>query len=361
MSRNVRLLMILLSMLASIGASSAAEDGLPEETPGWIRVAEQPAIAEPIVIAPIVAEEPLVPISIQHEAGSETLLPQLPPLEENFEFPMVEAPPEVFEEAVSGRHYNDAGWFSKPNWGSMTWRPGSGGDFGEFGLAGAVASPVESWKGLSFTQRYGYHFLDGPTRTDMPPRVFDFNWGLHWFGEISDNWWVDLAFSAGLYTDFEDSAREGWRFPSHAVLSWAMTQKIQPVVGVRYFDRDNLGLLPVAGVILRPDDGIRIELVYPEPKIARRVSTDGDQEHWMSIAGRIGGGEWAIERDRTGLADVVTYTDYELVLGFDTIDNAGSISSFEIGYGFDRDLEYRSRRGNTNLPETFFLRWVTRK
>ena len=81
----------------------------------------------------------------------------------------------------------------------------------------------------------------------------------------------------------------------------------------------------------------------------------------MSISGRIGGGEWAIERDRTGLADVATYNDYELVLGFDTIDNAGSISSFEIGYVLERDLEYRSGRGDTNLPETFFLRWVARK
>ena len=362
MSGDVRLLMMLLSILASLGSSASAEDGAMEETPGWVRVAEPRVVAEPNVINPIVAEQPLLPISIQVEAGSENSLQLLPPLDENFELPRVETPTDIFEEAVAGRSFNDSGWYSAPNWGTMTWRPGSGGRFGEFGLAGVVASPIDAWKGLSLTQGYGYHFLDGPTRTDLPPRVFDFNMGLHWFGEISHNWWVDLEFSAGLYTDFEDSAREGWRFPSHAVLSWELTQEIQPVAGVRYFDRDNLGLLPVAGVILRPDDGLRIELVYPEPRVAWRVSTAGDQQHWMSIAGRIGGGEWAIERNRTGLADVVTYTEYELVLGFDTIDNDGSISSFEIGYVFDRALEYRSgRRRHTNLPETFFLRWVTRK
>ena len=356
MSRNVRTLLVLLQILVGIESSLSAEDGGIEGTSGWVQVAEQPAIA-----GPQAGEQPPGIPSIQDENGFDTSLPQPPALEEHFELPKTEAVPDVFEEAVSGRRYNDSGWYSTPDWGGMTWRPGSGGRFGEFGLAGAVSIPVKGWKGLSITDGYGYHFLDGPTRTDMPPRVFDFNWGLHYFGEISDSWWIDLAFSAGLYTDFEDSAREGWRFPSHAVISWEVSSEVQPVAGVRYFDRDNLGLLPVAGVILRPDDGLRIELVYPEPKVAWRISCENDKEHWMSLSGRIGGGEWAIERDRTGLADVATYTDYELVLGFDTIDNGGSISSFEIGYVFDRDLEYRSNRGNRTLPETFFLRWSTRK
>jgi hypothetical protein len=220
---------------------------------------------------------------------------------------------------------------------------------------------VDGWDGLSLTHGNGFHFLGGPSVTDMPPRLFDFNWGLHWFGEVTDFWWLDLGFSGGLYTDFEDSVREGWRFPAHAVATWELESEIQPVLGIRYFDRDNLGLLPVAGAIVRPDDGLRLELVFPEPRIAWRVSADEEQERWLSLSGRIGGGEWAIERFGSGLADVATYNEYQLVLALDTIKTNNSISSLEIGYVFERDLEYRSGVGNTSLPETFFIRLVDRK
>ncbi|HSG71013.1 MAG TPA: hypothetical protein VLA12_11395, partial [Planctomycetaceae bacterium] len=72
-------------------------------------------------------------------------------------------------------------------------------------------------------------------------------------------------------------------------------------------------------------------------------------------------GEWAIERFGSGLADVATYNEYQLVLAFDTVDRSHSISSIEFGYIFERDLEYRSGVGNSTLPETFFIRLVNRK
>lgn len=291
--------------------------------------------------ATIVTEPPGEPIVID-ATGTETL-------------------PDEEDDAIPGRPYNGSGWYSKPSWGGMNWRTGSGNRFGEFALEGIHADPVEGWDGLSLTHGNGFHFLGGPSATDMPPRLFDFNWGLHWFGEVTDFWWLDLGFSGGLYTDFEDSVREGWRFPAHAVASWEMSNEIQPVFGVSYFDRDNLGLLPVAGAIVRPDDGLRLELVFPEPRIAWRVSADEEKERWLSLSGRIGGGEWAIERFGSGLADVATYNEYQLVLAFDTVDRSHSVSSIELGYIFERDLEYRSGVGNTTLPETFFIRLVNRK
>ena len=122
MSRNVRLQLILLSMLAGAVGSATAEDGMVEETPGWVQVAEQPPIVEPQA-----GEQPPGFTSIQDEVGSENSLPQPPVLEEHFELPKTETVPDVFEEAVSGRRYNDSGWYSTPEWGGMTWRPGSGG------------------------------------------------------------------------------------------------------------------------------------------------------------------------------------------------------------------------------------------
>jgi hypothetical protein len=355
MLRILHLLLIVFTMLASIVSSLAAEDGQIEETK-W-RV---PFIVKQAIEAPVVAKQEPMPNSIQDDAGSNTSLHELTPPEKILESSETKPLTDAVEE-ITGRPYNAPGWYSAPDRGGETWHPGSGDRFGAFSLENVVAEPDGEWEELSSTNGFGVHFLTGPTQTDLPPRVFDFKWGLHWFGEISDRWWVDLAFSVGLYTDFEDSVSEGWRFPSHTVVTWEFSPEVQPVAGVRYFDRNNLGLLPVAGLILRPDDRIRIELVYPEPRVAWRVSADLDEEYWISLSGRIGGGEWAIERIASGLADVATYNDYQIVLAPDIAEKTRSIESFEIGYVFERDLKYRSGRGNFDPPETFFIRMVIRK
>jgi hypothetical protein len=206
----------------------------------------------------------------------------------------------------------------------------------------------------------GFHFLNGPVSSDLPARLFDFTWGLHWGGEMMPGLSASLSAKAGLYTDFEDSVRDGWRFPAHAVFFHDWTDTIQTAFGVEYFDRQNLQVLPVAGLILRPDERVRVEVVFPEPRLAWQVSRDEETEHWLSVSGQIGGGEWAIERSNTDLADVVTYNDYGLVFGFHGYTPGRREGSFEIGYLFARDLEYRSGAGNFEPDNTFFLRISSR-
>ena len=255
MSQYLRLLMIVLVMLAGIAGRSSAAEGPAEETEGWFPTGERRVIE-----APEPAEEEAASEPIQDDAGPGFSTLDLPTSEEILEPQETEtdALDDIVGSRIDGRPFNSSGWYSTPDWSSMMWRPGSGNRFGDFSLEGVSANPIDAWEGLSLTHGHGFHFLDGPTQTDMPARLFEFNAGLHWFGEITHRWWVDLSFSAGVYADFEDSVREGWRFPSHAVATWELTPEIQPVAGVRYFDRDNLGLLPVAGVILRPDDAVRI-------------------------------------------------------------------------------------------------------
>lgn len=354
--KTLRLLAIALSCLAVNAGLSWSEERPSVVADNWVPL-------------PMESSEPpnvfLEPIPVDAAFPNSESVPPLPaePISPELE---LNTPPVTIEgeeelEDPFGRPYNAPGWYSHPEWNHLNWRSGNNGRFGEFSLAGQSAYPFDTWEGLSLTTGAGYHFLDGPSLSDMPPRLFEFNAGLHYFGEVYDGAWIDMGFSAGIYTDFEDSAREGWRFPTHAVFSWETTPEIQPVVGVKYYDRDTLGLLPVAGVILQPDPGFRAELVFPEPSVAWQLSEDGDKQHWISLSGRIGGGEWAIEREPSGLADVVTYNDYQLVLGLETIDKAYEINSLEIGYSFERELDYRSGLGNFDPSETIFIRLVTRR
>ena len=253
--------------------------------------------------------------------------------------------------------------FSYSRWRPLSrtqWMPGHRDRFGMFTLAGDSAAVLENWGSLASTHGYAVHFLNGPVRTDLPSKVFDFTWGLFWNAEITPGWSASLAGQVGIFTDFEDSVRDGWRFPAHAVVFHDWTETIEGVAGIKYFDRENLPPLPVLGLILRPDERVRIEAIFPEPRIALLVHTEEGSQKWLSLSGEIGGGEWAIERSNTDLADVVTYNDYNAILGFHHFMTTGHDTAFELGYTFARDLEYRSGVGDFQPEDTFFIRWSSR-
>ncbi|WP_166821821.1 hypothetical protein [Thalassoroseus pseudoceratinae] len=255
--------------------------------------------------------------------------------------------------------FSAARWY--PDGGGLTWLPGHRDRFGMFSLRSESAGQFSNWENLSLLSGMSFHFLNGPVSTDLPSKLFDFDLGLHWNGEVTDGWWANLRVTAGVYSDIEDSARDGWRFPSEAIVFTDWSNDAQAVFGVKYFDRRNLVALPVGGVILRPDDQLRLELLFPEPRVAWQVSEDDDgTQRWLSLSGQIGGGEWAIERADTDLADVVTYNDYSLVLGFHRFAPGVIDNMFEIGYVFARDLEYRSGVGNFEPEESIFFRLSAR-
>lgn len=244
-----------------------------------------------------------------------------------------------------------------PGQGGIKWMPGHRDRFGMLSFTGESAVRWEDWGNLTYLSGYGFHFLNGPVQTDLPSKVFDFTWGLHWSGEIMEDWSASMTGRVGIFTDFEDSARDGWRFPADAVVLHDWTETVRGVGGVKYLDRENLPALPVFGVILRPVDTFRLEAVFPEPRIAIKVFDGVESDNWLTLSGEIGGGEWAIERANTDLADVVTYNDYSAVLGFHHYNVGQSTHAFEVGYTFVRDLEYRSGMGDFEPEESFFLRW----
>lgn len=228
---------------------------------------------------------------------------------------------------------------------STTIVPSSASDFGWFSLE---SSPFSSSKAVSpdrdsfaFTGGIGIHFLRGPTTTPIESRLFDFVGGLQTRKTINSLFSYDLATSIGAYSDFEDSARDGIRFQSHAVgfLDMGLADL---VFGVEYLDRDDIKILPVGGIVFRNED-IRAELIFPRPRIDIAL----DEETSLFFKGNLGGGSWDIERpDESN--DVLTYRAFEVTVGLQSVGDE-SVSSVELGYVFDRSIEFR----NTNFEETF--------
>ena len=237
---------------------------------------------------------------------------------------------------------------------SMTWIFGGNNQIGMFSFENKNALELGGPEKFEPSFEYGIHFLDGPTRTDLPPRLFDFHVGVRWMEWIDSNWGVDLFVAPGIYSDFEDSSREGWRITGRGLVYYNLTPSALLAMGVEYLDRDNVKLLPAGGLILTPGNETRLELYFPRPRISRRVGTDADTEQWLYLSGEYGGGSWAIERV-TGLKDVVTSSDLRLMLGVET-KTADRDSFIEFGYIFDRKLEYRSGIGNFRPSETLMIR-----
>ena len=234
---------------------------------------------------------------------------------------------------------------------STDWIAGNGDQFGIFSLNSDHYQ--KSGVNHGFDAGLGFHFLSGPVRTDMPPRVFDFSIAYQHRDRLGD-FGYDVAASVTASSDFEGSSREGIRFPGHAVGFLSVGPTAELVLGVDYLDRGDVKLLPVVGLIAMPRPDVRLELVFPRPRAVFQLT----EEHQLYVGGELGGGTWAVERD-TMVDDLATYRDLRLCVGLGRVKDGNRRSAVEIGYLFDRRLEYTSGNGNYNPIDTAMVRWIS--
>lgn len=221
-------------------------------------------------------------------------------------------------------------------------------DLGMFSLQSYPT--IELGQQVSFQTGTGIHFLNGPTVTDLPPRLFDIEMALRTRRAVAEHLMLDLKVGVGIFTDFEGSSRKGVRFPSHAVAYYELDDWLVSVLGVDVLDRDDISILPVFGTIWRPNDDLIFELVFPRPKIQYRMN-EGKSFY---IGGELGGGTWAVERVG-GVDDVATYRDIRITCGvMDWGDSSETV--LEIGYAMERALEFRSGRGDYEPNGALILR-----
>jgi len=104
-----------------------------------------------------------------------------------------------------------------------------------------------------------------------------------------------------------------------------------------------------------PREDVRLEVIFPRPKLAYRLMRDESQSRWVYLAGEFGGGSWAIERT-TGSKDVATYSDWRLILGLENKFANKTSWLFEAGYVFNRQLDYNSGAGDFDPGDTAMIR-----
>ena len=231
-----------------------------------------------------------------------------------------------------------------------TWLASGGADglgIGDLELKTVLGFPCPTIKSpLLVTPAFGAHFLDGPRGTDLPPRVYDASAEFCWMSQVTPSLGVDLTVTPGVFSDFDQSSKEQLRLTGHGAGAWTWTPTTKIVAGVGYFDRRDVHLLPIGGLIWNPSDDASFVLIFPAPRIAKRIYCFGglskDVQDWVYLAGEFGGATWAFRRD-SGADDLFTYSDVRVILGLERKTFGGLGAKLEVGYVFSRKVEYWSR------------------
>ena len=232
---------------------------------------------------------------------------------------------------------------------------GSGGSLGitTFQVRPTIEFPGS--QGLFVTPNFGWHFLDGPTTTDLPSDVYDVSLDVSLYRPIGDKWLVQVAIVPGIYTDGDNTSTDALRVQGRVMGFYTMNSGKQLVLGIVYLDREDIPVLPTFGVVWQPRDDLRYELMFPKPRLSWRQYAEADWEQWVYVTGELGGGSWAVRRT-TGLDDIATYRDLRFVIGLERKRTTGRSWHVEGGYVFARELEFDSNVGDVSFDETAFIR-----
>lgn len=212
---------------------------------------------------------------------------------------------------------------------------------------------------LLVTPFYAVHFMDGPVTPDVPPRLHDAAVTFQHIRPFNDRWMAMLDLTLGQYADdasFDSS--EAFRVTGGGAGVYRSSDRWKWVLGATYVNRANTQILPVAGFIYTPNDDIEYRAVFPAPKFSWRLpwsNNPGTDDRWFYLGGEFGGGAWAVTRD-DGTPDRLDITDWRVFIGAERRIVGGLSRRVELGYVFQRKMEYQSNGDEIDLGDTLMVR-----
>ncbi len=159
----------------------------------------------------------------------------------------------------------------------------------------SVALPLGSFRNLLLiTPSFQVDYLDGPTAIDVPPQLYATGVDFMWRGKLNDRWGAMVGVRPSVNSDFE-ADEDTIRVMGRALLTWeCLPKNLTLIFGVVVLNRNDIPVLPGVGLIWTPDPDLRIDLVFPRPKIAYRIGfVPSKYEHWVYFSGSLGGRTWA--------------------------------------------------------------------
>ncbi len=128
---------------------------------------------------------------------------------------------------------------------------------------------------------------------------------------------------------------------------WNKSPRLQIQFGVAYLDRsDSFNVLPFGGLVWKPNDDWKYELMAPMLRVARRcygfqaiLPREAAATHWAYVGIGFGGGSWAFQSVGKR-PDVADYSEYSVVVGLESQRGPRNAWKTEFGYVFGRKMEF---------------------
>jgi hypothetical protein len=201
--------------------------------------------------------------------------------------------------------------------------------------------------------------LETPAAVDLPESLYTAYTQFRWMSQVTPQLGLDFAVTPGVFSDFQQSSGKSFRASAHGAGAWTWNVQTKFVLGLAYLDMPDTNFLPIGGMIWTPNEDTSVELLFPRPKIARRVNWGGNfgdnKQDWVYLSGEFANDAWAMRRDN-GTDTQVLLRDYRVILGFEHKVIGGLSSRFEIGYVFNRRVRYTDGASDFYPSDTVMLR-----
>jgi hypothetical protein len=211
---------------------------------------------------------------------------------------------------------------------------------------------------LLVTPQFGMHFLENAGALDIPSTLYDSAIEFRHLRKFGGGpWAMDVAATVGYYSDFDQGSSEALRVTGRGIAVYESSPTAKWLLGVAYLNRSGASVLPIFGAIVEPSPDTKFEAIFPRPRFLWRTanSQPGD-EGWLFVGGEFGGGVWSVTRPSTADLDLISYSDWRLLGGYERKVTGGLSTRYEAGYIFNRELEYDSATPDVSLDDTVFVR-----
>lgn len=211
---------------------------------------------------------------------------------------------------------------------------------------------------ILFTPTFTTHFTDGPGQAPVPSELRDYELEFRYLKQATPRLGIDLAVAPSYFGDMDNDSGDAWRITGRALAAWNWAETVQVVAGGLYLGRSDFLAMPVGGVIWKPSENRRFDILFPRPRAYARTFCDGELEHWVYVGGEFGGNTWAIDRPGD-IPDKMTYADLRLLVGWERKIPHGLNARFELGWVFNRSIEFNSGFPGFDPSDTLMLRGET--
>lgn len=208
---------------------------------------------------------------------------------------------------------------------------------------------------LGITPSFRVDFIDAAPGIDVPAELFETGVNFFYRKPINDRWSAMAIVRPSVRSDFT-TRDEAFRIFGLGLLNWDYKPDVLSLsFGAVYLDRADLPLLPAVGLTWAPKPTSKLDLRFPQSKLAFRLAKDGsNSETWSFVTAGIGGNTWAVTR-ASGLTDELSLRDVRLMFGLDHLTDGGGGWFAELGYAFNRRIEYESTDTERGLSHGILL------